>query len=344
MKVIAVLILPIFLWGCSPQPTSVTKHHQILAFGTIINVTIRHQNSQLIDQAFKRLETDFLTMHEVWHPWEPSALTRTNILLQTGEWFTASTSVLPLIQRTRELAIQSGHFFNPAIGKLIQQWGFHRNEANQPFTPDMKVIRELQSNIPTMEDIEFEAISMRGLNPNIQVDPGGVAKGYGIDQAIDTLRKMGIQHAIINAGGDLRAIGRHSNRPWQIGIQHPRKTAVLASIETLSDESIFTSGDYQRFYMQDKQRRHHIIDPLTGEPVSHTIAVTVIHPDATTADAAATALLTAGKDNMTRVARAMGIRYVLLMTSEGDLFMNQAMQERLQINRDLSPVVHLVEL
>jgi thiamine biosynthesis lipoprotein len=344
MRFIAVVILPLLIWGCSPQSTSFTRHQQILTFGTIINITIRHEDNELINQAFKRLETDFQTMHEVWHPWEPSALTRTNQLLQTGHWFTASTSVLPLIQRARELAIQSDHFFNPAIGKLVQQWGFHRHDADQPFTPDMASISELQSNIPNMEDIEFDGISMRGRNPNIQFDPGGIAKGYGIDQAINTLQLMGIRHAIINAGGDLRAIGQHEERPWQIGIQHPRKTTILASIKTLSDESIFTSGDYQRFYMQDNKRRHHIIDPRTGEPVSHTIAVTVIHPDATTADAAATALLAAGKNNMSKVARAMGIHYVLLMTSEGDLFMNQAMQQRLEINENLNPVIHLVEL
>jgi len=344
MKVYAALILPILLWSCSPQPEHFTRHHRVLAFGTIIDITVRHQDNQLIDQAFKRLETDFLTMHAVWHPWEPGTLTRTNQLLQTGDWFTASTSVLPLIQRARELAIQSNHFFNPAIGKLIQHWGFHRNDADQPYTPNMVSIKELQQDIPTMEDIEFDGISMRGLNPDIQFDPGGIAKGYGIDQAIDTLQRMGIQNAIINAGGDLRAIGHHKERPWKIGIQHPRETSVLASIETLSDESIFTSGDYQRFYIQDSKRRHHIIDPQSGEPVSHTIAVTVIHDNATTADAAATALLAADKDNLVKVARAMGIQYVLLMTSTGELLMNHAMQKRLEIHADMKSDIHLVDL
>ena len=341
---LAALILPLLIWGCSPQPASIVKHHQILAFGTIINITIRHQDSQLIDRAMQRLQTDFLTMHEIWHPWEPGALTRTNQLLQTGDWFTASTSLLPLILKSQELALKSGDFFNPAIGKLIKQWGFHRHDADQPFTPDMNAIKRLQSSIPNMQDIEIDGIAMRGLNADIQIDLGGIAKGYGIDQAIRTLRRMGIQHAIINAGGDLRVMGTHDNRPWKIGIQHPRKTSVLASIETLSDESIFTSGDYQRFYMQGEKRRHHIIDPQTGEPVSHTIAVTVIHPDATTADAAATALLVAGKQNMVNVARAMGIDYVLLMTSQGELFMNQAMQERLQIDESLKSTIHLINL
>lgn len=344
MKWLAALLIALLVSGCSMQSTAITRHHQILAFGTIIDVTIRHPDNQLIEQAFQRLETDFLTMHEIWHPWEPGVLTRTNQLLQTGGWFTASTSILQLIKRAKELALQSDNFFNPAIGKLIRQWGFHRHDADQPFIPDMDGIRKLQSNIPTMEDVEINGISMRGLNPDIQIDLGGIAKGYGIDEAIRTLRLIGIEHAMINAGGDLKVIGQHNKRPWKIGIQHPRQSEVLASIEVLSDESIFTSGDYQRFYMQGNQRRHHIIDPHTGEPVSHTVAATVIHPDAATADAAATALLVAGKDNMASIAKAMKIHYVLLMTKQGEVFMSRAMQKRLHINKNLKPIVHLIDL
>ena len=344
MKLIAALVLPVLVWGCTPQRTDITRHHQVLAFGTLISITIRHSDEQLIERAMRRLETDFLTMHQIWHPWEPGALSRTNQLLQTGEWFTASTSVLPLIQRSKELASRSKHYFNPAIGKLVRHWGFHRHDAQQPFTPDMAAIQRLQADIPNMDDVEIKGLTMRGHNTNLQLDLGGIAKGYGIDQAINTLKLMGIKHAIINAGGDLRAIGRHDDRAWNIGVQHPRQQGILASIETLSDESIFTSGDYQRFYMQADKRRHHIIDPRTGEPVSHTIAVTVIHPDATTADAAATAILAAGAQNMLEVANAMGIQYLLLMTTEGQLYMNKAMQKRLQISKKLARNAHVFDL
>jgi thiamine biosynthesis lipoprotein len=344
MKPFAVFLLSLVLIGCSPRAEIITRHHQILAFGTIIEVTIRHHDNQLIDQALQRLESDFLTMHRIWHPWEPGTMTRTNQLLQSGEWFTAATSVLPLIKRTRELAILSENFFNPAIGKLISAWGFHRNDASQPFIPDMKLINALRADIPTMQDVEIEGISMRGLNPNIQVDLGGIAKGYAIDQATNMLRTMGITHAIINAGGDLKVIGQHDQRPWKIGIQHPRKPLVLASIEAVSDESIFTSGDYQRFYMQQEKRRHHIIDPRTGEPVSHTMAVTVIHQDATVADAAATALLAAGAAHASHVASAMGIRHFLLMTESGKLVMSRSMQQRLQLDDSVRHNTQILEL
>lgn len=341
---LALLFICTLVWGCSQNTGDHVRQHEILAFGTIIKVTIRHHDDQLISNAFNRLETDFQTMHKIWHPWEPGTLTRTNQLLKTGEWFTASTSILPLIQASQSLAEKSGHLFNPAIGKLVELWGFHRNNPQQPFIPDMEQIRRLQANIPTMNDLQIEGIKLRARNPYMQLDLGGIAKGYGIDQAIETLQAMGIDNAIINAGGDLRAIGRHGGRPWAIGIQHPRKPIVLASITTIADESIFTSGDYQRFYLEGSKRRHHIIDPETGEPVSHTIAVTVIHPQATVADAAATALMAAGKERMTEVARSMGIEYLMLMASDGEIFVNSKMKQRLKFNNELQLNLHLISL
>lgn len=341
MRLLVLFMLLAQLLGCTQKTTS-ASHRKILAFGTIVNITIYHPDKKLVARAFDRLEADFLTMHRLWHPWEPGPLSRTNQLLQTGEWFSAAPSVLPLISRSKELAIQSRHFFNPAMGKLIKGWGFHRNEPNQPFTIDQTEIKRLQANIPNMEAVEIDGIRLRGHHPDLQIDVGGIGKGFGIDQAILTLKAMGIDNAIINAGGDLRAIGQHGNRPWKIGIQHPRKNQVLASIKVLNDESIFTSGDYQRYYRDNENRRRsHIIDPLTGIPVNHTMAVTVIHENATIADAATTALMAAGPDRWYEIAQALGIRYVLLMARNGTLHMNPAMQRRLTLSGPDRFTVHL---
>lgn len=325
------LALFLLLSGCG-GPSDTLHHRQILAFGTIIDISIDHPDSQLVDRAFNRLESDFQTMHRIWHPWEPGPLSRTNQLLQMGSWFSAAPTVLSLLVRSRQLSLQSRGYFNPAIGKLVRLWGFHRQDPTNSHSIDKNILKQLQSSIPNMGHIEVDGIRLRGHHPDIQIDFGGIGKGYGIDRAIDTLRTMRIENAIINAGGDLRAIGRHGNRPWKIGIQHPRKTAVLASIETLDDESVFTSGDYQRYYTQDGQRRQHIIDPFTGFPVTHTMAVTVIHENATVADVAATALMVAGPEHWYEIAQALGVKYVLLMARDGTLHMNPAMQKKIMLS------------
>ena len=150
-----------------------------------------------------------------------------------------------------------------------------------------------------------------------------------------------VENAIINAGGDLRVIGQHGNRPWRIGIRHPRESRILASIEVSGDTSVFTSGDYERFFEVDGQRYHHIIDPRTGYPASSTTSVTIIHSNAATADAAATALFVAGPDQWPSTARNMGIRYVMLIDKQGTIHMNPAMQSRIHFEPGLDAQISL---
>ena len=319
------------LFGCSPVAT---HKHQFIAFGTVITITIQHGDSDIIQTAFERLESDFLRMHEIWHPWRSKVINRTNQLLQSGYWFSAPTSVLPLLIRAKQIAIDSEHFFNPMLGKLIALWGFHRDNPDDAFVVDLKAIAAIQRDMPSMEDIEMDGIRLRGLHPHLQFDSGGIAKGYALDQAMQTLKTMGIEHALIDAGGDLAAIG--GPQPgWTIGIQHPRATdkpsQLLARFQTIGDEGVFTSGDYRRFYFQGGKRRHHIIDPRTGFPVAHTIAATVIHSDRVLADAAATALIAAGERHWRSIARQLGVNHILILTTNGKLIMSQAMKRRLTL-------------
>ena len=324
-----------FLIGCTFILASCNApqihHHRVTVFGTFVDIRIQHENEHLAQQAFRHLEQDFHTMHKVWHPWEAGPIKRVNQLLQLGEWFSAPTSVLPLLKEARRLSRLSQYYFNPTIGRLVELWGFHRHDPEQPFIPDSRLIKEIQRNIPTIEDIEFDNIRLRGRNRYLQFDPGGIAKGYAIDLSMQTLRAYGIRNALINAGGDLGVMGKKSDKPWNIGIRHPRSQKVLANLYSMADESIFTSGDYQRYYLDNGERVQHIIDPFNGRPVDHTIAATVIHSSAATADAAATALMAAGKSNWKKVTDAMDITYAMLLTREGELHMTAAMNDRITL-------------
>ena len=145
---------------------------------------------------------------------------------------------------------------------------------------------------------------------------------------------------MINAGGDLRVIGQHGERPWRIGIRHPRKDGVIAWLDAEANESIFTSGDYERYYIHDGKRYHHILDPRTGYPAAGAISVTVIHQNAGIADAAATALFVAGAEHWHEIARAMDIKYVMLIDTNLRVHMNPAMQKRIHmVNSETSPMV-----
>ncbi len=323
---IAILILS--LAGCRGKTPVYTT--RFVAFGTLIDLSLVGVDRAKAEDASELIERDFQFMHRAWHAWEPGPMGRVNQLLGSGQQFAAPPSVLPLVRLSQLHAERSGNLFNPAIGQLIDLWGFHADSPECRPPPQASDIERLVGANPEISDVHIDGILMRSDNPSVKLDFGAIGKGYGIDLAIAHLRELGIENAMLNAGGDLRAIGDRDGQPWRVAIRSPTG-GVLAIIGVSGDESVFTSGDYERNFIYEGKTYHHIIDPRTGWPAEGTRSVTVVHTDATTADAAATALFVAGPERWLEVARDMGIGYVLLMDSEGTIHMNPAMAKRVQL-------------
>jgi thiamine biosynthesis lipoprotein len=305
------------------------ERYQGFVFGTLVEIKLRSDDVGTSQRASSEVLQQFDTMHDAWHAWRPGALGRVNSLLQTGEWFTAPSSTLEVIEKSVDMYRRSDGLFNPAIGRLIALWGFHDDElpARPPAEED---IERLRGNLPNMDDIDIDGVQMRGRHASLQLDVGGIAKGLAVDIAIQTLQRHSIRHALVNAGGDLCGIGDRGGRPWRIGIRHPERSAVLGSIDLKDGECVFTSGDYERFFDYDGRHYHHIIDPRSGYPAESVRSVTVLHDDGSVADAASTALFIAGPDRWQEIASRMGISHVLLVDNNGRLFMTPAMADRLQ--------------
>lgn len=331
--------------ACQQQPRE--HHDKFLVFGTVINVTLLDVDEKTAEESFRYIREDLKVMHRIWHVWEPGSLMRMNQLLEyTGE-FSAAPSVIAPVLVAKELAIKSQHLFNPAIGKLIALWGFHSNK--QPETlPSDKAIKELVKQNPTLENITINGVRMSNNNAAVKIDLGGIAKGFAIDRLLAYLKQRGIHNALINTGGDLKVIGKHGDRPWKVAIRDPRvtppdqsgksgkKPAIIASLELNDNEAVFTSGDYERYFKNKKnndQHFHHIIDPRTGYPAVGTQSVTVLHNNAATADAAATALFIAGPRHWIEIAKSMGIKYVLLIDAKGEIHISSAMKKRIKLEQ-----------
>ena len=132
---------------------------------------------------------------------------------------------------------------------------------------------------------------MRYQDPDVRLDLGGIAKGYGIDRAVAAVRNLGVSHAIVTVGGDLFALGASpEGGPWRVGIRSPHDRNALAATLEVADQAVTTSGDYERFFRWHGRTYHHLIDPVTGAPrVTPMHSATVIGADCMNADAAATA-------------------------------------------------------
>lgn len=314
------------------------------AFGTEIDVSLYGVDEATADKTVTLLEDSFSSVNNTWHAWHPSILMNINKAISEGKMIAVTPDVATLINQAKSLATASDNLFNPAAGKLFELWGFHQDDwfVSHP-PPSEAAIKDWLSNIPTMADIHINDGELTSDNPKVKLGFGGFAKGYAVDSAINSLQQLGITNAIVNIGGDLRAIGSHGKRPWIIGIRHPRKDGMMASIALKGDESVFTSGDYERFFEYEGTRYPHILDPRTGQPARDATSVTVLHTNAAEADAAATALVVAGKD-WPQVAQAMGIDRVMLVRPDGQIELSQKMVKRVRlINNATPPIIRDIE-
>ena len=182
--------------------------------------------------------------------------------------------------------------FDITIGVIKNQWGF---DSEHPHVPKVSVIHSLLSLV-NYHNIKFIDRKVMLTQSGMVIDLGGIAKGYIIDQGVRVLQKEGIKSGIVEAGGDLRIFGHHPYRKmWRIGIRHPRKSEgkLIAVLET-NEASIATSGDYERYFIQNGKRYHHILDPKTGFPARGCVSVTIVTKNALLADGYATGIFVLG--------------------------------------------------
>ncbi len=150
-------------------------------------------------------------------------------------------------------------------------------------------------------------------NSAVRIDLGGIAKGYAVDRAADIIDQCGVTRAMVSAGGDSRIIGDRTGSPWIIGVQHPRDPSSIALRLPLSDTALSTSGDYERFFIDNGERVHHIINPTTGRSAIASWSATVIGPDAMTTDALSTTIFILGAiDGIKLIESLEGIEAIII--------------------------------
>lgn len=354
--VVAIVLL---LSACGKEPL---YHEQGYVFGTLVDVSIYGEDEAQARAAVGEVLQEFQRLHDRLHAWQPSELSELNAAFAKGEAKAVSPELAAMLRDSAQLSEQSDGLFNPFIGGLIGLWGFQSDEF-KPLLPDAEKIAALVKANPRMADLVFLPSPQRGegagergatlgstLSPSpspasgrgevvssrneaVKLDLGGYAKGYALERAAELLRKRGMRNALVNIGGNIIALGQHGSRPWRVGIQHPRKSGALATLELRDGEAIGTSGDYQRYFELDGKRYCHLIDPRSGWPVQGVQAVTILTrgPNAgLLSDAASKPLFVAGKDGWRAAAQRMGLPEAMLVDAQGVIHLTAALQKRLE--------------
>ena len=334
------VMLALLITACSEPPPLTAEYY---VFGTLVEVAVSGVDKQTANRAFTDLQQSLQNMHRDWHAWEPGDLTELNRALAAGQTREVAADIAHLIRQSQVLEQRTGGRFNPAIGGLVELWGFHTSEfpvVGPPPQPD--AILAWVEQQPSMSDIHVEKHVVWSTNPAAQLDFGGIAKGFGVDLAARLLRRHGITDAIVNAGGDLRAFGNHQGRRWRVAVRNPLG-GIIGSIEITGDEAVFTSGNYQRFRQDGTDRYPHIIDPRNGYPARDVIAVTVMADEGALADAAATALVVAGLTEWPDVAASLGLDKILVTDRNGRLYVTAAMNRRIEWAEQVDPATVTVQ-
>jgi FAD:protein FMN transferase len=332
VRYLLLVLLGVCLSACQSQSLQ-TVQQQFFVFGTVVEIRIAATPVATANAAIAHIAEDFQRLHRLWHAWEAGPVADLNQALASGRAFQIEDAdLLNLLRQSQLLSVQSGGLFNPALGRLSALWGFHHHEfpvIGPPPSPD--AIAALVAQQASMADVHIAPDgTVSSDNPTVQFDFGAIAKGYAVDLAVAYLRQHGIDHAIVNAGGNLRAIGRHGERPWRIGIRHPNARSVLASVTIDEDESVFTSGNYERYREYDGMRYSHILDPRSGWPVKNTVAVTVIAPNGTLGDAASTALSVAGLEAWRVLAQTWGLTQIMLVDAANTVYVTPELAARIK--------------
>jgi len=327
--------LALMLISCS-QPQKEIRE-KLYVFGTLVEIIIRDADEDAARKALVDVNAAFQKMHRDWHAWKPGEMSRLNQAFAEGRTVKVSPFLLPLIKQAKGFEAASEGLFNPAIGAMVAAWGFHADELPKGAPPPKAKIAALVKARPSMADVVIRGREVSSTNASVSLDFGGFAKGAALDQAAVILKAHGINNAILNAGGDLNVIGTHGDRPWRLGIRHPKNWGVLASVELKPDEVLYTSGNYERFFEHEGVRYAHILDPRSGWPVDHIVSASVIGKIGAAADAAATALTVAGPKDWHRIARRMGVKFALLVDDKGRIYLNPAMKARIKLEGKETP-------
>lgn len=224
----------------------------------------------------------------------------------------SSSMVLDLYRRALQVFTDSGGCFDITVAPLSRLWGFLSKSYVVPAHEQIQSILERIG----VEKIKEEKGTLI-LLPGMKLDWGAIAKGFAIDLASRSLIERGISRGFINAGGDLYCWGQNpDSQDWNIGIKHPRQSGFLGII-SISEQGAATTGDYQRYFIKEDVRYHHVFDPRTGYPAEGKQSVTVCGPETLLCDALSTALFVSKRPE--RIMEKYPDYGAIIVDSEGNL-------------------------
>ena len=295
-------IIAVLLAGCG-RATRIKETS--LLMGTVVEITAEHKDSAVAKKAIKsallegeRIES-LLSIYK-----QESEISMINLKAGVEEVKVSGDS-LYVIDESLSYSRLSDGAFDITVGPLIELWGFNGGKRKVPRKSTIKKALALINYRKVTINREKSTVKLE--RRGMKIDLGAIAKGYAVDRMIAVLESKGIKEALVNAGGDIYALGNPAGKSaWEIGIRNPRKRSEIIDVIKVKDKAVATSGDYEQFFFAAGRRYSHIMDPRTGLPASGVVSVTVIAQTAMAADALSTTLFVLGKEEGDKLIKGLG--------------------------------------
>ncbi len=284
--------------------------------GTAVSVELWSADRARGEAAIAAVMTD---MHRIDHAMSPhkpeSELSRINR--------DAATRAVPLSDEMYALVARAIAFSELSEGAFDITYASvgHLYDYRQRIKPSDEALAEARAAIGYRHlQLDRATRSLRFARPGVRIDLGGFAKGHAVDRGAAILRQHGIKNGIVTAGGDSHVLGDRRGRPWTIAIADPRRPGEVVAVLPLEDTAISTSGDYERFFIDDDGRRcHHLIDPKTGRSPSSVRSVTILADDGLTTEALSKTVFVSGLEKGLRLIESQEGVDAVVVDATGEL-------------------------
>ncbi len=320
---ITLIVFLLAKFSYSSHAINLFKFQQIF-MGTIVEIVLIGEDYNKAEKATSMAFQEIGRIEKLMSPWiEDSDVSKIN-RFAGKQWVRVSPDTLFVIKKSIEISKSTNGGFDITIGPLIRLWRNAISKGSPPPKGELKRLLDLVGFKDILIDQEGKILLKK---EGMSIDLGGIAKGYAVDRAFELLRRLGYRNLIVNAGGDLRVGGTKFEKPWSIGIQDPRNSEKLIAKISLSDASIATSGDYEKYFFYQGKRYHHIINPENGMPAEGCRSVSVISKEAIFSDAMATAIFVLGPEKGFRLCQDTKGMECMIIDNDGNINITPGLKE-----------------
>jgi thiamine biosynthesis lipoprotein len=314
----------------SPQAQLVER--SFASMGSELHLSVWTTDPTETASAFDMIEQEFRRLEDLMSNWRDGSNIQKLNAAAGDHPVPVASEIRELLRTANQISEWTNGKFDVTFGVMSGLWKFdYQNEDDT--IPDSREVARRRKLINYRElKVDEQHGTAFLVREGMVANLGGIGKGYAVDRARNILQAAGFRNFMIQFGGDMYVAGNAGDRPWRLGIQDPRRTDnhIFATIE-LSDSTFSTSGDYERFFIKDGRRYHHIIDPATGEPSIGCRSVTIVGKSATIADGLSTGVFIMGPEaGMALIEKLPDVEGVIV-SSKNEVLVSSGLKGRLMI-------------